>query len=189
MTRFFYLILPLVGMLAFGGYYFGVFHKQEVAARQAKDASVAKAKADEAERKKVEEAKAAIEAKERAAKKRKEEEDKRALRDSRQKEEDDKLRDETKRAEDRASKLGKDHADLEVKLVEIRRSREAEQRKAFDLLREVELAKVDRRNAELAIQLDTEKIASRVDASSMVQMPIFPKPPGAEKEKPAEGSR
>ena len=51
---------------------------------------------------------------------------------------------------------------------------------AFDLRRETEEMKIVRRNAELAIQLDTEKIASRVEASSMVQEPIFARPPNAE---------
>lgn len=186
MTRFFYLILPLVAMLAFAGYYFGVFHKAELEKQHAKEVATAQKKAEEAAKKKIDEEKAARDAKQRADEKRKQEDDKRAERERRQKEEDDKLRDETAKAETRANKLGKDHADLEIQLVEIRRTREAEQHKAFDMLREVELAKVDRRNAELELQLDTEKIASRVDASSMVQMPIFPKPPAGEKntEKP-----
>jgi hypothetical protein len=180
MTRFFYFILPLVAMLAFAGYYFGVFHKEHVRIEQA-----AKLKADtEAkaarEKKAADEAKAAADAKARAEQKRQEEEDKRNERDRRQAEEDEALRVRTVDAETRANALSKTRADYEIQLTELRRSREAEQRKAFDLRREVEQMKITRRNAELAIQLDTEKIASRVEASSMVQEPIFARPPGAE---------
>jgi hypothetical protein len=180
MTRFFYFILPLAAMLAFAGYYYGVFYKEQVRMEEE-----AKRKADEEakaarEKKAADEAKATADAKARAEQKRKEEQDKRDERDRRQAEEDEALRVRTVDAETRATKLSKTRADYEIQLAELRRSREGEQRKAFDLRREVEQMKITRRNAELAIQLDTEKIASRVEASSMVQEPIFVRPPAAE---------
>lgn len=180
MTRFFYFILPLIAMLAFAGYYFGVFHKEQVRIEEAAEREAELKTKKEKEEKAAAEAKAAADAKVRAEQKRKEEQDKRDLRDKKQADEDRDLRTRTEDAEARATKLSKTRADLEIQLAELRRTRETEQRKAFDLRREVEQMKITRRNAELAIQLDTEKIASRVEASSMVQEPIFVRPPGSE---------
>lgn len=180
MTRFFYFILPLAAMVAFAGYYYGVFYKEHVRVEEtAKKETERKAK-EEKEAKAAAEVKATADAKARADQKRKEEQDKRDERDRKQAEEDEALRVRTVDAETRATKLSKTRADHEIQLAELRRSRETEQRKAFDLRREVEQMKITRRNAELAIQLDTEKIASRVEASSMVQEPIFVRPPGTE---------
>lgn len=180
MTRFFYFILPLVAMVAFGGYYYGVFYRDQVAHEQAEKQRLDEEARIAREAKVAAEAKSAAEAKARAEQKREDEQKKRDERERKQKEADDKLAEDTEAAEKRATALGKTHADLEIQLAELRRSREAEQKKAFELRRQVEEVKIERRNAELAIQLDTEKIASRVDGSSMVQMPIFPKQPPTE---------
>jgi hypothetical protein len=187
MTRFFYFILPLAAILAFAGYYYGVFYKEQVRIETADKAEKERKAKEEKEAKAAAEAKATKDAKDRADQKRKEEQEKRDERDRKQAEEDEALRVRTVDAETRATKLSKTRADYEIQLVELRRSREAEQRKAFDLRRDVEQMKITRRNAELAIQLDTEKIASRVEASSMVQEPIFVKPPPTEA--PAGASR
>jgi len=174
MTRIFYFVLPFVLMVAFGGYYYGVFYKGEVARIEREEADKKAKEEAAAKAKKEAEEKASREAKDRADEKRRQEDKKRDDRRREQEAADNELRTKTEEAESRAAALSKQRADLEIQLVELRRSREAEQRKAFDLRVDVERAKIDRRNAELEIQLNTEKIASRVDASSMVQMPIFP---------------
>jgi hypothetical protein len=178
MTRLFYFILPLAAMLAFGGYYFGVFHKEQVAIEHAAEEKKKREEAEAKAAKVIADKKAQDDAKARADQKRDEERKKREDREKKQQEEDDKLKTQVTELETRATRLTKSKSDLEIQLAELRRSREAEQRKAFDARREVEQMKISRRNAELAIQLDTEKIASRVEASSMVAEPVFLPPPG-----------
>jgi len=181
MSRFFYFILPTALALLFAGYYFGIYDKEVRAKEAAAEKKEADEKAQAEAQKKTDAEKAAQEAQIRAEQKRKDEEDRRKQREDKQKQEDDNLRKMMEDAETRAANLSKKHADLEIQLASTRRSREAEEAKTFELRREVEQIKIERRNSEMDIQLDVEKIASRVEASSLVQMPIFQKLPGAEK--------
>ncbi|MDP2138309.1 MAG: hypothetical protein Q8J74_10700 [Candidatus Didemnitutus sp.] len=64
---------------------------------------------------------------------------------------------------------------LEVQLGEMRTSKEKTNNEVFELAKQVELAKISRRNAELEIQRMVDMVAQRLGASSLAQIP--PPPP------------
>jgi hypothetical protein len=66
-------------------------------------------------------------------------------------------------------------AALEKELESLRTLREKTNQEYLDLLKKVELAKIDRRSAELEIQRMTEMIARRASESSMAK-PVLPPP-------------
>jgi hypothetical protein len=70
-------------------------------------------------------------------------------------------------------------AELEKQLDSLRSLREKTNQEYLDLLKKVELAKIDRRSAELEIQRTTEMIARRAAESSMAKSPPPPPPPAS----------
>ena len=69
--------------------------------------------------------------------------------------------------------MAKEKGLLEAKLAETRRARLKAEADAFDAARSVELAKIERRTVELEIQRAAGLIAAKVDASSLVEIPVF----------------
>ncbi|MDP1579289.1 MAG: hypothetical protein Q8M02_03360 [Candidatus Didemnitutus sp.] len=72
--------------------------------------------------------------------------------------------------------LQRDINALELQLSEMRALKETTNRETFQIAKEVELAKINRRNAELEIQRMVDMVAQRLGASSLAQMPPPPAP-------------
>jgi hypothetical protein len=168
-----YLIVPLVLLILFGFFYNGAL--KDMADKEAtKQAAIAKAKADDALRKKLIEDKSTAE-----AKKRQEEREAADLAKEQKKlreyeEALKKLRDETTDYTVQADKFAKEAADLEIQISQGRSDREKLNRETLELAKQVELDKVNRRTAELEIQRMMEMVAKKLSDSSIV---IPPPPP------------
>lgn len=171
----FYIIVPLVLLGTFLFFYNGAL--KEMAAREAaKQAEVAKVKKAEDDRRAEIEKKAAEDAKRRQAEREAEE---RAKEQKKIKEYEDamrQLKDEADKYLAEADKNQKDSNALELELNDLRNRKEKINREAFELSKQVELAKIARRNAELEIQRMVDMVAQRIGASSLAQMPPPPPP-------------
>lgn len=173
MKKWMYVIFPGVMLGLFLVVYFT--HVEEAHAReQALIKKVADERAAEAEKKKQAEARAAEDAAKRAAER--EAEDKKKEEDRRKKQEaaDKDLRDRMAEASGRADKFSKEVNDLTVELDRLYKQREALIRESFEMAKQVEAARVAKRNAELQQQHLTRMIASRADTSAMAQVPPPP---------------
>lgn len=171
----FYIIAPIVLLGVFIFFYRGAL--QDMAVRDAEKARVAQIEQqkEDARRKEVEE-KAAADARRR-------QEDReaadRAKEEKRVREYEEGMRlltEEANRYAAEADKNAKDAAELEIQLLELRNLRDKTNREAFELAKQVELAKVDRRNAELEIQRMVDMVGQRVGSSSLAAMPPPPAP-------------
>ena len=72
-------------------------------------------------------------------------------------------------------KYAKETADLELQINSLRNQKEKLNAETFELAKQVERAKIDRRNAELEIQRMVEMVAKKIADSSMTNIP--PPPP------------
>ena len=95
---------------------------------------------------------------------------------------DKEIRDGTNAALAEADKYSKEANALQIELDRLQKEKDRLGREAFDLAKQVEAAKVERRNAELESQRMIEMIARRASDSSLVRMPAPPAPA------PARGS-
>lgn len=170
----FYIIVPVVLLGVFLFFYNGAL--KEMADREIqKKAEIAKVKAAEDARRADIEAKAAADAKKRQEQRDAED---RAKEQKKIKEYEDamrQLKDETDKYLAEADKNQKETNALELQLNDLRTLKEKTNRETFELAKQVELAKIARRNAELEIQRMVDMVAQRVGASSFAQMP--PPPP------------
>lgn len=170
----FYLIVPgtLLGAFLF-------FYNSALKDMQAKDKAhqeeVARAKATDEARKKELEVKAEADA-------RKHQEERDALEQAKaakkKKEYDDiitTLRDDITKNTNSADKYAKETADLELQINSLRNQKEKLSTDTFELTKQVEKAKIDRRTAELEIQRMIEMVAKKVGDSSFANIP--PPPP------------
>jgi chromosome segregation ATPase len=90
------------------------------------------------------------------------------------------LRDEAAKYASEADGFQRDANALELQLNELRSLKEKTNREVFELSKQVELAKVGRRNAEIEIQRMVDMVAQRLGASSLAAMPP-PAPAGGAK--------
>ena len=174
MKKWMYLIFPAV-MLGI----FLFFYQQDMAQvtlREQARADAAKKEKDDADaKKKAAEEQARVSA-EKRAKDQKDADDKVAAdREGRWQADSKKIKDETDKNQTQADSLAKEGSDLEVELEQLHQQRETLNREDFDLLKKVELTRVDQQNADMEIQRKVEMIARRADDSSMTQLP--PPPP------------
>lgn len=172
----FYIIVPVVLLGVFLFFYNGAL--KEMDAKEAvKKEEIAKVKAaDDARRADIEKKAAAD------AKKRQDERDAedRAKEQKKIKEYEDamrQLKDEADKYLAEADKNQKDANALELQLNDLRSLKERTNREAFELAKQVELAKIARRNAELEIQRMVDMVATKIGASSFAAMPPPPAPP------------
>jgi len=84
------------------------------------------------------------------------------------------IADATKKYTAQAEASAKQVADLEAQLVALRKQKETSGRESFELLKKVELARIDKRNAELEIQRIHAMVAKRATESSAAQLPPPP---------------
>ncbi len=176
MKKWMYLIFPSVMLAGFLVIYFS--HAKEAEEKEARHiAQVAKEKSDAEEKKKVAETKAREDAKKRAderdAEERKKEEEKAA----KQAADDKKVRDATAEYTAKAAASTKEATALEAELDRLRKEKDKTSRETFELAKQVELARIARRNAELEIQRMTEMISRRASDSSLTRPPVIPVPP------------
>jgi len=78
-----------------------------------------------------------------------------------------------------ADKLAKEVADLEISISTARTNKEKLNRETFDLAKEVELAKISRRNAEIELQRMVEMAGKKIADSSVAIAPPPPMQPPA----------
>lgn len=126
------------------------------------------AKKEEAERLAAEDAKKRQQERDEAE--RKKEEERRAKQEAADKE----VRDRTAEYKAKADGFAKKANELEVELDRLHKQKEQASRDDFETAKQVELARVAKRNAELQEQHLMQMIAQRADASAMAQMPPPP---------------
>lgn len=170
MKKWMYVIFPGTALVLFIFVYLGEVKKMDEK-EQAKAVEVAQAKKADDDRK----ARLQQEAGENAAKKAKEREDERLRKEAEKaakwKADSDKIQEYTDKAKADIAARSKQIADLELQLDKVRAQRDQTNREYLDLVKTVELTKIERRNAELEIQRMTQKIANRATDSSLTKMP------------------
>jgi hypothetical protein len=170
MNRF-YIIVPVVLLVLFGAVYWQHSKGAEQKA-EAMRAAAAKAKADEDAKHAAAEKKAKEDADRRSEERRKEEEAKEAARKAKYDADTQKLKADVAQNNTDADNLNKQAAKLEAELTNLRAAKEKANHDAFELTKQVELAKIDKRNAELEVQRMTEMVARRAADSSMARPPM-----------------
>lgn len=172
----FYVIFPTVLLIIFAVYYTQVA-KPEMAAKEIAEQQriAAQAAIDDANRKQIElkaQQDALRQQEERAQKDREKEEKLKRQ----QEDQDNQVRVETNRLLAESASLSKQIADLQKGIADLRNHREDLNREIFEDAAKVELAKIDRRNAELEIQRMYDIIAQKIDESFLVKAPPPPAP-------------
>ena len=163
-----YVIFPAAMLGIFLAFYFSAAKKAELKEQQ-HAAEIAKQKADETEKKRIAEDKARADAEKRAGERAAEEAKKEADKIAKWQGDSKRIQDDTDKSFADADKYQKEVARLEIELDTIRKAKDKASREAFDLLKQVERSKVDRRNAEIEIQRLTEMVARKASESSMTR--------------------
>lgn len=175
MKKWFYLIAPACMLVVFIFLYLGSTKKIAERDRQIAEKAHA-AKVAEDQRKAEIEEKARLDAKRHA--------EERAAEDAKkEKERAEKwaavgkdIQDQTDGYNKEAEDLSKTVAELQQQLVQLRKSKEAANLEYLAAIKQVELARVDKRTAELDIQRMTDMIAKRAEQSAMAKPPAPPAP-------------
>lgn len=173
MKKWMYLIAPAIMMAGFIVVYFSYVEKAH-AKEAALKAKVVQEKKMAEEKKKVAEAKAREDAKKRQDERDAEEKKKEKEKLDKQAADDKKVADATKEFMAKADAGAKEAGQLEIELDRLRKEKDRLSRETFDLAKQVELARIARRNAELEIQRMTEMIAKRASDSAMTRAPAMP---------------
>jgi len=167
----FYVILPIFLLIAFGVYYTQIAQPEmraQLVAQQKHQAEIQAA--EDAHRRDIE-----LKAQEDARKAQAERDAKERARQEKarleKEEQDRKIREETAKFENEAARLSKEIASLDTEIAALRSKREQTNRESFDLAKQVELAKIDRRTAEMDLQRMYEMVAQKVVDSSLTRMP------------------
>ena len=173
-----YLIVPAILLAIFGFVYNGALKEmaQKEVDRIAKIDAAAKADAD---RKTEIEKKSQAEARERQIKREADDAAKAAKKEKDYQDAMTKLKDEADDYTGQTAKLTKEAADLEAGILQTRNDKERLTREGLELAKQVELAKINRRNAELEIQRMIDMVAKKLNDSSIAVAP--PPPPPAAK--------
>lgn len=172
----FYLIVPAILLVGFFPLYRAASDKMSAAEEAKREQAALTAKTEEARRRELDlkaEADARTRQEERDAQEREREAKKKtdyadAMR---------RLSEEQQTYAAEAAKFSAEAAALEKQLADLRGRKEAAGREVFDLVRQVELPKIERRNAELEVQRTYAMVASRVAASSLASPPAAPTVP------------
>jgi hypothetical protein len=180
MKKWMYLIAPTVMLAGFLVIYLS--HKEQAEAKErAHVAQVAKDRAAAEEKKKVAETKAREDARKRQEERDTEEKKKAEEKAARQAADDKKVHDAITEYTAKGNAAAKQVAALEIELDRIRKEKDSVSRASFETAKQVELARVARRNAELEIQRMTEMVVRRASDSSMTKAPVVPVAPAAKK--------
>jgi cell division protein FtsI/penicillin-binding protein 2 len=172
----FYVFFPAVLLVAFAIYYTQVA-KPEMAEQEAaaKQKIVDQEVADTARRADIEKkAQADAQVQQHAREERDRLKQEKARHD--REEQDRQIADETAKFENESASLKKQISDMEKDIFNLRAKREDTSREVFEAAAKVELAKIDRQNAELEIQRMYGMVAQRVNDSFLTKLPP-PAPP------------
>ena len=167
----FYFIIPVVLLGGFIFLYRGAVDEMNIKEAATK-AQIAAAKAEEDAHRHEVEQKAIVDAEKRQKEREKEESAKQAKKEKDYNDAMAKLKHETDGYAAESSKLTKDVADLEVALTNGRTLRDKTSLESFELSKQVELSKINRRRAELEIQRLIEMVGTK--ASTFAAMPPPP---------------
>jgi hypothetical protein len=176
MKKWMYVIFPGIMLALFLVVYTSHVKDAEERERQ----RIAKMESDrkaEEDKKKEAEKLAAEDAKKRQIEREQEDRKKEEERRRRQEAADKEVRDKTAEYRGKADTAAKQVNQAELELDRLHKLKEQTSREDFDLAKQVELARVAKRNAELQEQHLTQMIANRADSSGMAQMPPPPPPP------------
>jgi len=166
----FYVIIPIVLLGLFSIVY--VQHSKESEQKELlKKQTEQKAKEEEAAKKHIAEVRAKEDADKRTKARDKEEADKEAAKQAKYQADIDLIKKDTSKYASDADGYAKQAAALDTELTNLRAAKEKLIRESFELDKKVELAKIDRRNAELEIQRMTEMVAKRAADSAMAKVP------------------
>src|SRR5688572_6066262 len=172
MKKWMYIIFPSVMLAGFLVIYFS--HKEKAEAKErAHVAQVAKEKTDAEQKKQAAEAKAREDARKRQEERDAEERKKAEEKAAKQAADDKKVRDQTAEYTAKADAAAKQGNALEIELDRLRKEKDKTSRETFDLAKQVELARIARRNAELEIQRMAEMVARRAAESSLTKPPAL----------------
>ena len=174
MKKWMYLIFP-GAMLGIFLVFFLSHQKESDAREKARAEAVAKKEAEDKAKKPEAERRAQEDAKKRQAEREAEEAAKTAAKLAKQAAADKEVADDTKKATDAGDASQRQITKLDAELDALRKSKDKASREAFELAKQVELAKVAKRNAEFEIQRTTEMVSRRASDSSLTRMP--PPPP------------
>lgn len=176
MKKWMYLIFPSVMLAGFLVIYFS--HREEAEAKERAHVTlVAKEKSDAEEKKRVAETKAREDARKRQEERDAEEKKKADEKAAKQAADDKKVRDQTAEYTAKAEAAAKQVSSLEAELDRLRKEKDKTNRESFELAKQVELARIARRNAEMEIQRMTEMVARRAAESSLTRPPALPPAP------------
>ncbi len=170
----FYFIIPA---LLLGGFIFlfrGASAKMEIKEAKHKAAIAAKIAIEDANRREIEK-KSQEDAAKRQEERIKDEQAKIAKNEKNYSDAMAKLKADTETYAAETAKSNKAAAELEISLLNARINRDKYNRESFELSKQVELAKISRRNAELEIQRLIEMVGTK--ASTLASMPPPPPPP------------
>lgn len=173
MKKWMYIVFPGIMLALFLVVY--TTHKKEAEEREAlRERKVQEKLEADKQQKQIAEERAAEDAKKRAAERDAEDRKKEEDRKKKQAAIDKDIADETARFKSEADKSAKDASNLEIELDRLHKEKDALGRDDFELAKQVELARVAKRNAELQEQHLTAMIAQRADTSAMARMPAPP---------------
>ena len=170
----YYFIVPACLLAGFIFFYRGALDEMEIKANTEK-ARIAAVKAEEDAKRQEVEKRAQIDAEERQKAREKEEEAKRKKNEKSYNDAMAKLKKDSDGLDIENAKLTKEAADLEQAIINERALKDKTSREAFDLSKQVELEKINRRSAELEIQRLIEMLGTKAAASTLASMP--PPPP------------
>ncbi len=176
MKKWMYLIFPgaMLGLFLV----FFLSHTKEAEAREkTRQEVLAKKIADDVAKKKEDENRARLDAEKRAADRAAEDAKKESERIAKQAAIDREIREATDKAIADAATSQKTIDNLEAELDRLHKQKDQLSRDGFDIAKQVELAKVAKRTAEIEIQRTVELIARKAQESYLVRMPPPPPPP------------
>jgi len=174
MKKWMYLI-SVGGMLAvFLFFYYSNLKEAEIRDKQRAAENAQKLKA-EADRKAAIEAKAREDAERRAAERAAEDAKKEAAKIAKWEAESRRIQEQTDSFNAKADAASKQASALEIELNTLRTNKEKLNRETFEIEKQVERARIEKRNAELEIQRMTDMIAKKAADSMLTRVPAPPK--------------
>jgi chromosome segregation ATPase len=175
MKKWMYVISVSAMLAIFLVFYFSAT-KEHARREEQRMAEVAAKKKAEDDRKAGIEAAARADAEKRTQQRLADEAKKEADRVAKWEAEGQKIQEATDKYNAEADRSAKKAAELELQLASLRAEKEKLNREAFDLAKQVELGKINRRDAEMEIQRITAMIASKASQSSLARPPAAPVP-------------
>lgn len=164
-------VISVGSMLAvFLFFYFAFLKDSEIKEKQHAEQIAQERKAEETRKAAIEQ-KARDDAAKRAAERAAADAKKEADKVARWQAEGQKIQDATNASNAKADAYAKQISALEVELSSLRTNKEKLNREAFDFAKQVEQARINKRNAELEIQRMTDMIAKRAADSALTRMP------------------